>query len=98
MEGALQLAKSTQQLARVIKEAKAQFERECANLPRPEIDRLWQQLWQRQWSEFTSLTPYTAVYHGRSLLSDPIGTNTSEPWKTWSPLLAASNVTDVAST
>ena len=67
------------------------------HLPRAEVDLLWQQLCQRLWSEFISSTLYTAVYYDRSLPSDPIGTNTSEPWKTWSPLLAASNVTDVAS-
>lgn len=41
-----------QQLARAIKEAKANFERECAHLPRLEVDRRWQ----RQLLELISST------------------------------------------
>ena len=79
---------STEHLARVIKEAKAQFERECANLPRPEIDRLWQ----RQLSELVSSTTGTVIKKDRINCSDP-GIFT----RTWSPIMAPSKVTDAAS-
>ena len=79
---------STEHLARVIKEAKAQFERECANLPRPEINRLWQ----RQLSELISSTTGAAGYHLRVHRSEPGNTDTSKLWKTRAPTLAASKV------
>jgi hypothetical protein len=57
-------------LSHVIKEAKIEFERECKNLPRLEIDRLWQ----RQLSEFISSTTGTRLQSRRDHHSAPIST------------------------
>ena len=86
---------STEHLARVIKEAKAQFERECANLPRLEIDRLWQ----RQLSELVTSKTGVVIKKDRSFpKSEPCSINGSKPWKKLSPIRAASKVVDEAST
>ena len=85
---------STQHLARVIKEAKAQFERECANLPRPEIDRLWQ----RQLSELISTATAAHIIHDRGFRSAPSsGTITHDYLAKLSPVLEPSKVSDEAS-
>ena len=86
---------STEHLARVIKEAKAQFERECANLSRPEIDRLWQ----RQLSELVSSTTGAVIERDRHRPhSDRTYHSASRHREKLTPSSAASKVVDEAST